>query len=137
MPYLGKVKRKLAYFPDKEDKMRVIAIGDYLSQSVLKPLHHYLFQVIKKIPQDCTFDQGAFKDRIQGWSEFYSIDLTAATDRFPISFEKMVLNGHFPGEYTNAWQEVMVGTPFRYIDPSNKVHEVSYNVGNPMGFYSS
>jgi hypothetical protein len=66
IPYLGAVKRKLAYFPDKEDKTRVIAIGDYLSQSVLKPLHHYLFQAMKKIHQDCTFDQGSFSDKISG-----------------------------------------------------------------------
>jgi len=31
--------RKLVSFPDREDKMRIIAILDYFSQSVLKPLH--------------------------------------------------------------------------------------------------
>jgi hypothetical protein len=57
--------RKLSYFSDKEGKTRVIAIGDYFSQTVLKRLHSYLFRVLKKIPQDMTFDQGAFVGRIK------------------------------------------------------------------------
>lgn len=58
--------RKLSHFPDKEDKVRVIGILDYFSQSVLRPLHLYLFKVLRKIPQDCTFEQGSFKDKCNG-----------------------------------------------------------------------
>lgn len=57
--------RKLSCFADKEGKTRVIAIGDYFSQTVLKGLHNYLYKVLKKIPQDCTFDQGKFRDKIR------------------------------------------------------------------------
>lgn len=52
--------RKLVYFPDREDKVRVVAILDYWSQTALKPLHTYLFKVLRRIPQDRTFSQGAF-----------------------------------------------------------------------------
>jgi len=44
------VVRKLSYFADKETKMRVIAVGDYYSQTALRPLHSYLFRALKKIP---------------------------------------------------------------------------------------
>jgi len=57
--------RRLSYFADKEGKSRVIAIMDYFSQTVLKGLHSYLFSALRKIPQDMTFNQGAFKDRIK------------------------------------------------------------------------
>jgi len=57
--------RKLSYFPDKEGKVRVIGILDYFSQTVLKNLHHYLYRVLKKIPQDFTFDQGRFKEVVK------------------------------------------------------------------------
>jgi hypothetical protein len=60
-----KIFRKLTAFADKEGKTRVIAILDYFSQSVLKPLHLYLFNFLKKIDQDCTFDQNSFKDKIK------------------------------------------------------------------------
>jgi len=57
--------RKLSSFADKEGKTRIIGIGDYFSQAVLRRLHLYLFDVLRKIPQDCTFDQGKFKDLIK------------------------------------------------------------------------
>lgn len=128
--------RKLAWFPDKEDKVRVIAILDYWSQSVLRGLHSYLFRVLRKIPQDCTFNQGSFKDKIKDWNRYHSIDLTAATDRFPISVIADVLEGHFPQQYVSSWRNVMTGRPFRWTT-AQKTEEVDYAVGNPMGAYSS
>jgi hypothetical protein len=132
LPVEGKSFRKITWFPDREMKVRVIAIGDYWSQTALKPLHHYLFRVLKKIPQDCTFDQGSFLNKISGWNEFYSIDLSAATDRFPIQTIKDVLKGHLPEDYLDSWERIMVGYPF-----DSKLGALRYAVGNPMGFYSS
>jgi hypothetical protein len=94
--------RKLSHFSDREDKVRVIAIADYFSQSVLRPLHLYLFRVLKKIPQDCTMNQGSFRDKLVGAEIYYSIDLTAATDRFPIQVISQVLRAHLPAWYVNA-----------------------------------
>jgi len=47
-----------------------------------------------------TFNQGAFRDRVRGWDDptFFSVDLTAATDRFPIDVICKVLGGRFPEE---------------------------------------
>jgi hypothetical protein len=104
LPSQGQTLRKLTWFPDKELKVRVIAIGDYWSQVALKPLHHYLFRLLKKIPQDCTFDQSSFQDKVSGWTEFYSIDLSNATDRFPIQTIYDVLVGHLPEEYCQSWK---------------------------------
>ena len=134
----GKVAklRKLAWFPDKENKVRVIAILDYWSQSVLRNLHAYLFRVLRKIPQDMTFNQGGFKDQTKEWSRFHSLDLTAATDRFPISIISEVLGGHFPRHYVESWSRVMSGRPFEWTTKQG-TEEVSYAVGNPMGAYSS
>lgn len=105
LPYFSKLGgriRKLTYFPDREDKVRVVAILDYFSQSVLKPLHHYLFRALRKIPQDCTFTQGSFKDKLKDAEVFYSIDLTAATDRFPIHLIGKILKGKFPSDFVEA-----------------------------------
>jgi hypothetical protein len=97
-----RIFRKLTAFADKEGKTRVIAILDYFSQSVLKPLHLYLFNFLRKIEQDCTFDQNSFKDKIKDWDIFYSVDLKSATDRFPISLISAVLKGRLPASYVNA-----------------------------------
>lgn len=102
LPSQGTSLRKITWFPDKEMKVRVIAVGDYWSQAALKPLHHYLFRLLSKIPQDCTFDQGSFKDKVKDWKVFYSVDLSNATDRFPIQIIYDVLKGHIPEEYCQS-----------------------------------
>jgi hypothetical protein len=51
--------RRLTYISDKEGKTRTIAIFDYWSQSVLKPLHNSLMRLLHRIPEDCTFNQGS------------------------------------------------------------------------------
>jgi len=94
--------RKLSAFGDQEEKVRVVAILDYFSQTCLLPLHQYLYRLLRRIPQDCTFDQGSFKTKIVGWTEFYSIDLTNATDRFPIETIIQVLKPIFPLEFLKA-----------------------------------
>lgn len=95
--------RKLTAFADREGKTRVVALGDYFSQTVLRPLHDYLFGVLRKIPQDCTFDQARFKDLLSGNPGiYYSVDLKAATDRFPIKVIARVLAGHLPPSYVDA-----------------------------------
>lgn len=94
--------RKISYFPDRELKVRIIAVGDYFSQTALRPLHQYLFRILKRLPQDMTFHQGEFKSSYKIHNKFYSLDLTAATDRFPIELIRKVLEGRFPKEYTNA-----------------------------------
>jgi len=138
IPFTGKKKciRTLSVIKDKELKNRVIAIGDYWSQTALIPFHEYLFRVLKKIPQDCTFDQSSFISKILNKSFYYSADLVNATDRFPIKTISSVMLGVLPKYYIDAWENIMVGHPFDYKQ-GKKLEKVSYSVGNPMGFYSS
>jgi hypothetical protein len=95
--------RKLVAIDDMEGKKRVIAELDYFSQAALKPLHAYLFRVLKKIPQDRTFSQSGFVRGFDGLDcEIISADLTAATDRFPLSVIAQVLEGVLPPEYVQS-----------------------------------
>lgn len=128
--------RKLSIFPDKEGKTRVIAIFDYFSQTCLKPLHHFLYRILERIPQDCTFDQARFQKTIMNQEEYYSIDLSAFTDRFPIDFIVQVLEPILPARYLSSWKKVMVGLPFDVKKP-NGDESLYYAVGTPMGGYSS
>lgn len=138
--------RKLSYFPAQESKVRVVAQLDYISQTALRPFHDYLFRVLRMIPQDCTFNQRSFKDKVTGWETYHSCDLSQATDRFPIKLIAKVLKGHFPEKFVDAWLTIMVGYPFAYFANSSPAqHEkslncalkVAYSAGNPMGAYSS
>lgn len=129
--------RKLSWFPDREEKVRVIAQLDYFSQTALRPLHFWLYKLLRKIRQDCTFSQGSFKDKLEGAKVFYSIDLTAATDRFPITVIACVLKGVLPADLVDSWVRVMSGYPFDYSKARGRWETVRYAVGNPMGAYSS
>jgi hypothetical protein len=131
---LGKGRiRKITAIPDKEGKTRVVAIVDYWSQTALRPLHTFLLQILKAIPQDRTFSQGKFFDTLPSDSKvFYSVDLTAYTDRFPIELVAKVLKGILPDSYVDSWLRVMVGTPFEFQN-----HKLLYGTGTPMGAYSS
>jgi hypothetical protein len=63
---------------------------------------------------------------------YYSVDLTAATDRLPISFQKKVLEAITSSSYATAWEQLLVDTPFTVKDLS-----LYYKAGQPMGAYSS
>jgi hypothetical protein len=133
-PITGKGEiRRLVGIPDS-GKSRTVAILDYFSQAALRPVHYFLFGVLKKIPQDVTFDQGSFLGRVQGWGkvEYFSVDLSKATDRFPIKLISLVLEAFFTREWVAHWTHIMVGYPF-----SSEKGPLSYAVGNPMGAYSS
>lgn len=96
--------RRLTSFADKENKVRVVALMDYYSQLSLKPLHNYLARALSKIRQDCTLNQGKFKELVIGKAtgKYHSVDLTAATDRFPIELICSLLREQLPGPYVKA-----------------------------------
>jgi len=134
--------RKLSYFPDKEGKTRVIAIFDYWSQSALRPLHLAINKMLKRIPNDCTYNQGNFHSSspavLPDGHSYHSIDLSAATDRMPAALQKRVVQ-HIYGSIQkgDAWLRILVGQAFTVRTPDKVVHTVKYAAGQPMGAYSS
>lgn len=57
-----------------DGKRRVFAIGNYINQRLLYPVHEWLAKVLKGLPTDGTFDQVAPLDRLKGvTSTVYSI----------------------------------------------------------------
>ena len=136
---LNRPIRRLAPVKDSEGKTRVVAIGDYWSQTCLKPLHDFLNRVLAVIPQDQTFNQGSgLKDLpFDGEHTYFCFDLTAATDRFPIDILETLLTLLSSEERAKAWYDIMVGYPFEYKPLKGSIINLRYEVGNPMGFYSS
>jgi hypothetical protein len=72
---------------------------DVITQSLLEPLHSTLFNLFKKLPNDCTHDQDrGFKLAQRLSLEFncsYGFDLSAATDRLPVSSQSSILDSLF------------------------------------------
>jgi hypothetical protein len=115
-------------------KTRVICIPDIWTQSVLKPIHKYLMNKLKWMPCDGTFSHEALGNRVRNLTQhrgLFCFDLSAATDRFPLEIQKVVLKPLL-GDLVHAWSDLMVNRTFTF---RNK--EISYAVGQPMGLLSS
>lgn len=127
--------RKLSYFADKEGKTRVIAILDYWSQTALKSLHENLNDLLKRIECDCTFNQNHFHNCLRS-GPYHSLDLHAATDRMPIALQKRVLRLLIGEDRADAWESILVGSGF-HLERNRSTETILYEVGQPMGAYSS
>lgn len=96
------IPRKLSSFSDSEGKTRTIGILDYWSQNFLKPIHDDLMSLLRGIKEDCTFDQNSFISKLPKEGPYFSFDLTNATDRLPLSFQKEVMNQLYGKVVTEA-----------------------------------
>jgi hypothetical protein len=137
-PILG----QLALKEEAAGKIRVFAIVDMWTQSLLSPLHLYLFSILKRIPCDGTFDQGSSVKRasekcIKAGCSF-GYDLSAATDRLPILLQMALISELFSFEFARDWARLLVGREY-YLPKSDHSEEgsYSYSVGQPMGALSS
>jgi len=127
-------------------KIRVVAIPGYQIQSILKPLHNVLYKFLEKLPTDHTFnqDEGVKRAMASGMKNMRSFDLSAATDRFPLWFEEIVLKYVLSksvkdsANYSRKWSGLLqsLSFAFRYT-PKGRLHWLRYGSGQPMGTYSS
>jgi len=59
------VHSRLAFIPDKGGKDRVIAMGDVYSQTLLKPIHDFIFRILERVPEDGTHDQDSVREQVR------------------------------------------------------------------------
>jgi len=124
---------RISIVKSPEGKSRIIAIVDYWSQSVLKPLHNWAFAQLRKFPADRTFNQNAISPP-SPVGAYYSFDLKMATDRFPVSLQESILAVFVGEKKASAWRSIMVDRPFQRHDRKGSIR---YLAGQPMGAYSS
>jgi hypothetical protein len=133
---------RLHSIPEPAGKVRVVAIGDYFSQVALKPLHEYIFSLLKLIPTDATFDQQGAVDAFAaaGYDEIFSYDLKAATDLIPSELYVEALIPLIGRKGADLWHSLMKDrlwlTP-KDIRKDGGKSFVKYTRGQPMGLLSS
>lgn len=121
----------------------MVALVDILTQSLLKPVHDHLSNILRIIPQDGTYDQDLQRARVKRWSglneHLSSIDLSACTDRFPSLLQALIL--YYCGALTLWqafwWLQVIAKRTFIYKDDEGTLKRIMYKVGQPMGALSS
>jgi hypothetical protein len=144
-PILG----RLHAIEEAAGKVRIVAICDYFTQILCKGVHDYVFQILRLIPQDGTFDQQNAVDSFakEGHRDIYSFDLTAATDMIPAQLYTEVLAALIGRPIAEAWMRLLTDRDFLKPQDHMEMQEedpqkdfspfVRYGRGQPMGALSS
>jgi len=122
-------------------KIRLFALLDSISQTVLSPLHDMLFEILKDIPNDGTFNQEESIRRSQqkalASNCAYSFYLTAATDRLPATLTAIVIAKIVGRDIAKPWLSIMTDRNFWFNSKDAKDHNIPegpyrYAVGQPV-----
>jgi hypothetical protein len=115
-------------------KARVIAVPVAAAQVAFKPLHETLNALLRRNPSDCTHDQSRGiqwgQRKLKEGNVLHAVDLSSATDNFPLGFQCAVLDG-LGYEYTDEFKKfckLKFGFPGKSLE---------YTKGQPMGLYGS
>jgi hypothetical protein len=159
-PYGRPILRRLHALYEAAGKVRLIAIVDYWTQLCLKPLHSWMFSILKALPQDATFDQeGKLREFSKRYSDanYFCYDLKSATDLIPLRLYEELFRAMLPKSILSLWLELLVGLPFLVpkeniddrglsglknpsasdLDDLHRSNEIKYTCGQPMGALSS
>ncbi|KAG6467827.1 hypothetical protein ZIOFF_074349 (mitochondrion) [Zingiber officinale] len=72
-------------------KRRIFAIGNYVNQRLLRPVHEWLAEILRRIPMDGTFNQTAPLDRLRGSRCLFVRNAI----RIPLSKEELIKKSSF------------------------------------------
>jgi hypothetical protein len=121
-------------------KIRWIASPFRLHQHVLEPMSRRLYSLLEQIPWDYTHAQEKAKPLLQKLlaegKTLHSVDLSSATDQFPLSWQLKVLEQLCPGD--RGWN-LMISL-FETLSRSSWSYdgnEYQWQKGQPMGLRPS
>lgn len=146
LPISNDVLGKLGTKIEPAGKVRVFAMVDAWTQWLLWPLHKAIQEILRVIPQDGTFNQvGPILELIRAWeakeidqtSNVYSFDLSAATDRLPVSLQESLLSNVLGEGPADNWRRLLVERDYALNMGSGVILNLRYSVGQPMGALSS
>nr|DBA06981.1 TPA_asm: RNA-dependent RNA polymerase [Unuamitovirus cefi 1] len=129
---------KLGLVRDPEGKLRVIAMVDYHSQLVLRSIHDKLLEKLRNLPCDRTYTQSPFAKWEENSENYFSLDLSSATDRFPVTLQARLLSEMFSDQnFGKYWVNLLLNRDYLCPGEQPGGDSVRYAVGQPMGAYSS
>jgi hypothetical protein len=133
-------------FLKEPGKIRVVAMVSLITQTLMYPIHDWIFARLRLIPTDGTYDQiKPVKALIKALGKdkwIASYDLSAATDRLPLSIQVELLKPLLGDKLVSLWAYLLVSQPYglprKAVQYRNLgTDRVWYAVGQPMGALSS
>ena len=128
---------KIAFIQEPGGKLRSVASPFLLYQLALRPFGKAVYDFINRsLPWDCTHDQSkpisVLKTSLANGKTVHSVDLTSATDYFPLEFQSSCMRaiyGNIPD--ISLFEDVSRSL---WISP---VGVVRWNRGQPLGLFPS
>jgi len=127
---------KVHFLQEPGMKLRSIASPYRIHQIALNPLGKTLYSIVKSLPWDCTFDQSRAIPVVQGalaeGKTVHSVDLSSATDYFPLEIQSIVLRTIF-----GSLRDIDL---FEYLSRSvweSSIGPIVWRRGQPLGLYPS
>jgi len=129
----------VAFIQEPGFKLRAVANPYRLWQVLTDGLKQTLFSKLRAIPEDCTYDQEKGVNAIRGWLEdgretIYSVDLSDATNRAPLSEQLSLIRDWFDLRPAHAREQVdlvMGISRATWKMPDGK--PISWDKGQPLG----
>jgi len=133
-PYGGEVH----FLQEPGGKLRSIASPLRIHQEALRPLAESLYDLVKSLPWDCTHDQMSAVPYIQAHlgkgGQVHSVDLSSATDLFPLSVQETALRAIFGSASQDHIDLFVEISRSRWKSP---IGEVKWTKGQPLGLFPS
>jgi hypothetical protein len=129
---------EIHFIQEPGGKLRSVASPFRIHQEALRPFGEELYRLIQSLPWDCTYDQTRAIPHIQShlWQggQVHSVDLSSATDYFPLSIQLTALRAIFSESdwpHINLFEEISRGKW------SSVLGDLQWKRGQPLGLYPS
>jgi len=127
---------RLGLISEYGGKTRQIAMADYFTKESLKSIFQWSMRCLKKLDTDGTYNQQKIVEKtrqaIVDGKPIHCLDLSSATDRFPVKLQYDLLVPIIGETKAAAWRDLLVKRDFYF-----STGDVRYAVGQPMGILSS
>lgn len=132
-----------------DGKVRWFYAAPRWQNEMFKQYSRSLYDTLRAIQEDCTFDQNKGVRQVQSWlkdnDRCYSIDLSAATDAFPWSITKKAISNLCPPSAKQTWKKFIQLYQTLVIDPGAMIRtpididfiHVTWTKGQPLGAQAS
>jgi hypothetical protein len=127
---------RFVFISEDGAKTRGVTPVNYQIQVALKPIHEYFMEVLRRIPMDASFNEARALEWVKRQSglkrNLDSIDLSDATDRFPLKLMRETVSYFLGDKISHTWFRLM-SIPIYSHDLKRSF---KFSVGAPMGIYA-
>lgn len=129
---------EIHFLQEPGGKLRSIASPLRIHQEALRPFGEELYRLIQSLPWDCTFEQHKAIPHIQSClargGQVHSVDLSNATDYFPLSLQETALRAIF---LKKDWDFIDLFIKISRGNWKSPIGDLHWTKGQPLGLYPS